>query len=92
MIQTKILNLRDYKKIEDLEKAIDTFANYEGFIFVGTSGKKNHLLIFQRVVQYPQPQQQMSYNSPEEGGEEPEQKKKGRPSKQNLPFPNAVYR
>jgi hypothetical protein len=87
MIQTKILNLGDYKKIEDLERAIDTLANYEGFIFVGTSGKKNHLLIFQRAVQYPQPQQPELL--PPDGDKRRGRKKEESPQPM---FPNAVYR
>jgi hypothetical protein len=91
-IKHKVMNLNSYKKVEDIERDLDNLAS-NGFIFREVVGKKNHLLILQKAVEYPDPQQ---YYQPPQQFQPPEllppSQSKSRKGKKTARFPNAVYK
>ena len=106
MIQTdyKIMNLKKYKKIEDIEKDINSLAS-NGYRYIDKVGNKNHLLIFIRNIEYPDYPQQY-YQPPQQQFQQQQQipqaellppqvsksqSKKNQKVRNDLPFPNAIY-
>ena len=60
MIEHKFFDLGNYKKIEDAAMELDKLSNYEGWMVVCSIGKRNHILVLRRVVEYaPEPQQKV---------------------------------
>ena len=100
MIEVKheIINLNSFKKTEDIKRELDNFAS-NGFIIRKVAGKQNHILILQRVVEYPDPQQ---YYQPQQQFQQQQQipqaelsppvSDKRQVKKKEVMFPNAVYR
>jgi len=93
MIQTKILDTNKYKNIDDLAKDLENMANYEGWMIVTTLGKKNNLILFQRVLEQQQQQIPNEYQQPQIPNElsPPTRSKSQGNKKSSARFPNAVH-
>jgi hypothetical protein len=85
MIEYKFFDLGKYKNIDDASLELDKLTNYEGWLVVCSVGKRSHIILLQRMLEYPQGVQQVPI------AQEQEQQLGGKREKSKR-FPNAIHR
>ena len=87
MIEHKFFDLKNYKNIEDAARELDKLMLYEGFVVLCCVGKNNNVLLLRRIIENPEPPQQIHYEQPLSPASD-----KRNPKKKELMFPNAIHR
>ena len=81
MIEHKFFYLDKFKDIADAARELDKLMMYEGFVYLGTVGRKNNVLLLRRILEEPQ-QQEFS----------PPTSNKSQAKKKGVMYPNAIHR